>query len=86
MLHEKIVGWSPQSEREDPTAIGGILGSHTPIGSMEMKGWLFAQSWITANPGEQLHPTRWTNISKGQVWCAPPKEGPSWSQKLMSFN
>lgn len=75
MLHTKIVGLSPQNRQDDPTAIGGILGSKTPIASMMLKGWLFAQSWISANPGEQLHPTRWTSISKGQVWSAPPKEG-----------
>ena len=30
--------------------------------------------WLVKRPGEQLHPLRWTSISKGQVWCAPPKE------------
>ena len=86
MFHAKIVGWSPPKKQDNPTAIGGILGSHTPIASMMLKGWLFAQSWVSAHPGEQLHPVRWTNISKGQVWSAPPMEEPSWSQKLMSFN
>ena len=56
----------------DNTAIGGTLGSHTPIPLMVMKGWLFQQSWLTRRPGEQLHPMRWTSISKGQVWNPPP--------------
>ena len=74
-MHTKIVGWSPPEEKGDPTAIGGILGSSTPIASMALKGWLFAQSWVGANPGGCFYPVRWTVISKGQVWSAPPKEG-----------
>ena len=56
----------------DYTTIGGTLGSHTPIPLKVMKGWLFQQSWLTERPGEQLHPVRWTSISKGQVWNPPP--------------
>ena len=56
----------------DNTKIGGMLGSSTPIPLRTLKGWLFQQSWITQNPGEQLHPARWTSISKGQVWNPPP--------------
>lgn len=58
---------------DPPIRLGGILGSNTPIPLVRMKGWLFWQSWLTRRPGEQLHPLRWTSISKGQVWCAPPK-------------
>ena len=73
MFAEKIVGWSPHDGQTDHTTLGGILGSGTPIRSKTMKGWLFLQSWLINRPGEQLHPLRWVNISKGQVWCAPPK-------------
>lgn len=45
------------------------LGSHTPIFSLRLKGWLFQQSWVTRNPDTQLHPLRWTNNSKGAC-CA----------------
>ena len=74
MITEKIVGWSPQKTvQQDYTVIGGTLGSGTPIPLKAMKGWLFLQSWLINRPGEQRHPLRWTSISKGQVWCAPPK-------------
>ena len=73
MEHSKIVGWSPPEGASDHTVIGGTLGSGTPIPMKAMKGWLFSQSWLINRPGEQLHPLRWTSISKGQVWCAPPK-------------
>lgn len=45
------------------------LGSHTPIFSLRLKGWLFQQSWLTSNPDTQRHPLRWTNNSKGAC-CA----------------
>lgn len=45
------------------------LGTQTVIGSLRLKGWLFQQSWLTSNPGTQLHPLRWTNNSKGAC-CA----------------
>ena len=73
MFKGKIVGWSPHDGRTDHTRLGGTLGSGTPIPLLRLKGWLFQQSWLTRRPGEQLHPLRWTSISKGQVWCAPPK-------------
>ena len=74
MFQEKIVGWSPhETFGEDQTVIGGALGSGTPIPVKAMKGWLFLQSWLSNRPGEQRHPLRWTSISKGQVWCAPPR-------------
>lgn len=73
MFMEKIVGQPPPEERTDHTKIGGTLGSGTPIPSVRMKGWLFMQSWLSDQPDTQLHPLRWTAISKGQVWCAPPK-------------
>ena len=74
MFQEKIVGWAPhETFGEDQTVIGGALGSGTPIPVKAMKGWLFLQSWLSNRPGEQRHPLRWTSISKGQVWCAPPK-------------
>lgn len=57
---------------QDHTTFGGTLGSTTPIPLMGMKGWLFQQSWLSQRPGEQLHPVRWTSISKGQVWNPPP--------------
>ena len=51
------------------------LGTHVPIANVRMKGWLFWQSWLTRTPGTQLHPLRWTSISKGQVWnSAPPAD------------
>ena len=56
----------------DNTKIGGMLGSSCPIALRTLKGWLFQQSWIAQNPGEQLHPVRWTSISKGQGWNPPP--------------
>lgn len=73
MEQPKIVGWSPHASASDHTVIGGTLGSGTPIPVKAMKGWLFLQGWLTNRPGERLHPLRWTSISKGQVWCAPPK-------------
>ena len=51
-----------------------ILGTGTPIRKIEMKGWLFQQGWLTQNPDTQMHPMRWTSISKGQVWNPPPQE------------
>lgn len=57
---------------DDLTKLGGIVGSNTPIPTKLLKGWLFSQSWILKNPGEQLHPVRWTSVSKGQVWNPPP--------------
>ena len=77
MEQSKIVGWSPHESASDYTVIGGTLGSGTPIPVKAMKGWLFQQGWLTNRPGEQLHPLRWTSISKGQVWCAPPKGVPN---------
>ena len=77
MHTEKIVGWSPHDGRTDHTRLGGTLGSGTPIPLVRMKGWLFMQSWLTNRPDTQLHPLRWTSISKGQVWCAPPTGGSS---------
>ena len=51
------------------------LGSHVPIASVTMKGWLFQQGWLTKCPETQRHPLRWTSISKGQVWnSAPPQK------------
>jgi len=51
------------------------LGTHVPIASVYMKGWLFQQSWLGKCPATQRHPLRWTSISKGQVWnSAPPQE------------
>ena len=74
MFQDKIVGWSPhETARLDHTVIGGTLGSGTPIPLKAMKGWLFLQSWLTNRPDTQMHPLRWTAISKGAVWCAPPK-------------
>lgn len=73
MFMEKIVGWSPHDGNPGYTRLGGALGSGTPIPLVQMKGWLFMQGWLTNRPGEQLHPLRWTSISKGQVWCPPPK-------------
>ena len=49
------------------------LGTNRPIPLMRLKGWLFQQSRILGNPSTQLHPMRWTSISKGQVWNPPPK-------------
>ena len=75
MEHSKIVGWSPHESTHDYTVIGGVLGTSTPIPLKAMKGWLFLQGWLTNRPGEQRYSLRWTSISKGQVWCAPPKGG-----------
>ena len=45
------------------------LGSHTPIFSLGLKGWLFMHSWLGRNPDTQLHPLRWVNNCKGAC-CA----------------
>lgn len=74
MHTEKIVGWSPHRRWSNHTQQGVVLGSDRPIPLVRMKGWLFMQGWKTARPDTQLHPLRWTSISKGQVWCAPPKK------------
>lgn len=49
--------------------ITAMVGAYPPLGPMSIKGWLFQQSWLTSNPGTQLHPLRWTNNSKGAC-CA----------------
>lgn len=54
------------------------LGTQTPIRVVRMKGWLFQQSWLTKAPDTQLHPLRWTNNSKGQVWNPPPTYTHKW--------
>lgn len=51
------------------TEVQHKLGTHTPIFSLRLKGWLFMQSWLTKSPDTQKHPMRWTNISKGSC-CA----------------
>jgi len=49
------------------------LGTHVPIFSKAMKGWLFMQGWLVSAVDRLLHPLRWTSISKGQVWNPPPR-------------
>ena len=49
------------------------LGTHVPIFSTAMKGWLFMQGWLVSACERLLHPLRWTSISKGQVWFPPPR-------------
>lgn len=49
------------------------LGTHVPIFSKAMKGWLFQLGWLVSAVDRLLHPLRWTSISKGQVWNPPPR-------------
>ena len=57
------------------------LGTHVPIFSKAMKGWLFMQGWLVSACERLLHPLRWTAISKGQVWNPPPRVL-TWRQPL----
>ena len=56
------------------------LGTHVPIFSKAMKGWLFMQGWLVSAVDRLLHPLRWTNNSKGQVWNPPPRA--TWRHQL----
>ena len=64
MEHPKIVGWSPHTSGQELWA-KSVSAQKTAAFS-----WTGGRAFT---PNMFNHPIRWTSISKGQVWCAPPK-------------